>query len=56
MANRLNALKYKIISREEKFIPRVWATLNDSDIDKAEALYSKLEVLDEVYKISDNIA
>lgn len=56
MANLLAARNYKIVLQEEQFIPHVYAHLSDADLERAEALYAKLEAFDEVTKLHDNIA
>ncbi|XP_043279662.1 translational activator of cytochrome c oxidase 1 [Venturia canescens] len=56
VANQLSSKSYKVLSMEDKYLPKIFANLNDEDIEKTEKLIEKLEAFEEFVRIHDNIA
>lgn len=53
---RLEKLNYNIINAELDYVPNTLVSLNDTDLDMCSNFCEKLENMDEVVKVYDNIA
>lgn len=52
---KLENFNYKIIQAEVKYIPQVFVTLNDEDMELVSKLYERLNNVEEVVGIYSNI-
>lgn len=53
---KLEDLNYKIVTASLEYVPKLRVPLSDSDLEVCSNLFEKLENMDEVIKLHDNIA